>query len=53
MGEAARASARRFDPAPIARTYEALFADLADRRAGGRERGHAVWRGRLRRGILG
>jgi glycosyltransferase involved in cell wall biosynthesis len=44
MGEAARASARRFDPAPIARTYEALFADLADRRAG--------WRGRLRRVIL-
>jgi glycosyltransferase involved in cell wall biosynthesis len=53
MGEAARASARRFDPAPIARTYEALFADLAGRRAGGRVRGHAGWRGRLRRAILG
>jgi glycosyltransferase involved in cell wall biosynthesis len=52
MGEAARASARRFDPAPIARTYEALFADLADRRAGGRGRRRAVWQARVRRVIL-
>ena len=54
MGEAARASARRFDPAPIARTYEALFADLAaGRRSRRRERHRALWRGRMRRAIRG
>jgi glycosyltransferase involved in cell wall biosynthesis len=54
MGEAARASARRFDPAPIARTYEALFADLAaGRRSRRRERRRALWRGRMRRAIRG
>jgi glycosyltransferase involved in cell wall biosynthesis len=41
MGEAARVSARRFDPAPIARTYEELFTMLATAR---RRR----WRLRLR-----
>jgi glycosyltransferase involved in cell wall biosynthesis len=41
MGEAARVSARRFDPAPIARTYEELFTTLATAR---RRR----WRLRLR-----
>jgi glycosyltransferase involved in cell wall biosynthesis len=51
MGEAALASAHRFDPAPIARTYEALFADLA-----GERRAHplrARLRGRARRAIPG
>jgi glycosyltransferase involved in cell wall biosynthesis len=47
MGAAARVSARRFDPAPIAGTYEELFAALAaDRRSR-----PAGWRGRLRRAM--
>jgi glycosyltransferase involved in cell wall biosynthesis len=46
MGEAARVSARRFDPAPIARTYEELFTTLvAGRRA---RRRSALWHTRLR-----
>lgn len=54
MGEAARVSSRRFDPAPIARTYEALFADLAaGRRARRRERHRARWRARIRRAVRG
>jgi glycosyltransferase involved in cell wall biosynthesis len=52
MGEAARVSARRFDPGPIARTYEELFTDLAaGRRSRGRERHRILWRG-LRRLVM-
>jgi glycosyltransferase involved in cell wall biosynthesis len=51
MGEAARVSARRFDPAPIARRYEELFTTLvAGRRA--RRRG-ALWHTRLRPALRG
>ncbi|MGX1855308.1 glycosyltransferase family 4 protein [Streptomyces sp. NPDC055299] len=50
MGQAALAASRRFDPAPIARTYDALFAELdATRRARARQRQRALWHGRLRR----
>jgi len=50
MGQAALAASRRFAPALIARTYDALFAELdATRRARARQRQHALWRGRLRR----
>lgn len=51
MGEAARVSARRFDPAPIAHTYQELFTTLA---AGRRDRPrHAPRRGRLGSAIRG
>ncbi|TXC99468.1 glycosyltransferase family 4 protein [Streptomyces sp. ISID311] len=50
MGHAALAAARRFDPAPIAHTYDALFAALdATRRSRAWQRQQALWRGRLRR----
>lgn len=49
MAAAARVSARRFDPAPIADTYQELFAALAADRVSRR----TGWRGRLRRTIRG
>lgn len=50
MGQAALASSRRFDPAPIARSYDELFTELADSdRPGSRQRRRAVWRGRIAR----
>lgn len=43
MGEAALASARRFDPALLARTYDELFGELAaNRRSRAWERSQAV-----------
>ena len=52
MGEAARASSRRFDPGPIADTYQELFAELdATRRSRGRERRQARWRRRMGRTV--
>jgi glycosyltransferase involved in cell wall biosynthesis len=52
MGEAALLSARRFDPAPIARTYGKLFAELsATRRFRGPSHHYARWRFRLRRRV--
>ncbi|MEU2053601.1 glycosyltransferase family 4 protein [Streptomyces bungoensis] len=56
MGEAARAAARRFDPAPVARSYDDLFAELAgSRRSRAWQRGLGSARGRLGsvRGRLG
>ncbi|WP_028802582.1 glycosyltransferase family 4 protein [Streptomyces sp. 142MFCol3.1] len=50
MGEAALASARRFDPALVARTYDELFAELAaTMHSRARQRRRALWRGRARR----
>jgi glycosyltransferase involved in cell wall biosynthesis len=50
MGEAARASSRRYDPAPIARTYGEFFTELAaTRKSRTRERRLALWKSRLRR----
>jgi glycosyltransferase involved in cell wall biosynthesis len=52
MGEAARASARRFDPGPIAGTYEKLFAELeATRGSRGRQRRRARWRRQVGRAV--
>lgn len=52
MGEAARASSRRFDPGPIAGTYQELFAELdATRRSRGRQRRRARWRRRMGRTV--
>jgi glycosyltransferase involved in cell wall biosynthesis len=46
MGQAALASSRRYDPAPIALTYDDLFADLANnRRSPFWRHQRAVWRG--------
>jgi glycosyltransferase involved in cell wall biosynthesis len=48
MGQAALASSRRYDPAPIALAYDELFADLAHTRRSLFWRHHrAVWRGRI------
>ncbi|MFF7652624.1 glycosyltransferase family 4 protein [Streptomyces sp. NPDC007983] len=50
MGEAARAAARRFDPAHVARAYEELFADLAATRSSRAwQRRKARWRTRAGR----
>lgn len=50
MGQAALTAARRYDPGPIARTYDDLFTELAaSRRSRAWQRGRAAWRGRLRR----
>ncbi|MER5687280.1 glycosyltransferase family 4 protein [Streptomyces sp. NPDC002205] len=50
MGQAALATARRYDPGPIARTYDELFAELAaSRRSRAWQRRRALWRSRLRR----
>ncbi|MFJ8988924.1 glycosyltransferase family 4 protein [Streptomyces sp. NPDC102279] len=52
MGEAALASARRFDPAALSLTYDELFTGLtASRRARAWQRGRAVWRGRAGRAL--
>ncbi|MGH3381928.1 MAG: glycosyltransferase family 4 protein [Actinoallomurus sp.] len=52
MGEAARASSRRFDPGPIAGTYQELFAELdATRRSRGQQRRQARWRRRMGRAV--
>ncbi|MFD0070335.1 glycosyltransferase family 4 protein, partial [Streptomyces sp. NPDC127574] len=52
MGEAALASARRFDPAALSLTYDELFTGLAaTRRARAWQRGQAVWRGRAGRAL--
>lgn len=56
MGEAARAAAQRFDPGPVARTYDELFAELAgSRRSRAWQRALGSARGRLGgvRGRLG
>ncbi|MFJ2197422.1 glycosyltransferase family 4 protein [Streptomyces violaceusniger] len=52
MGKAARAAARRFDPAHVARAYEELFGDLAaTRSARAWQRRKARWRGRAGRAL--
>ncbi|MET7744364.1 glycosyltransferase family 4 protein [Streptomyces sp. NPDC005385] len=52
MGEAALASARRFDPATLSLTYDELFTGLAaTRRARAWQRGQVVWRGRAGRAL--
>ncbi|WHX22313.1 glycosyltransferase family 4 protein [Streptomyces malaysiensis subsp. malaysiensis] len=52
MGEAARAAAGRFDPAPVAHAYEELFGDLAaTRSARAWQRRKARWRGRAGRAL--
>ncbi|MGW3353884.1 glycosyltransferase family 4 protein [Streptomyces bungoensis] len=56
MGEAARVAARRFDPGPVARTYDELFAELAgSRRSRAWQRGLGAVRGLpgSARGVLG
>jgi glycosyltransferase involved in cell wall biosynthesis len=50
MSQAALASSRRYDPAPIALTYDDLFADLANnRRSPFWRHQRAVWRGGIAR----
>ncbi|MFF2437247.1 glycosyltransferase family 4 protein [Streptomyces sp. NPDC058107] len=50
MGQAALDTARRYDPGPIARTYDELFAELAaSRRSRARQRRRALWRSRIHR----
>ncbi|AGP59957.1 glycosyltransferase family 4 protein [Streptomyces rapamycinicus] len=52
MGEAARAAARRFDPAHVAHAYEELFGDLAaTRSARAWQRRKARWRNRAGRAL--
>ncbi|MCQ8188050.1 glycosyltransferase family 4 protein [Streptomyces rugosispiralis] len=52
MGEAARAAARRFDPAHVAHAYEELFDDLAATRSSrARQRRKARWRSRVGRAL--
>ncbi|MEU5730601.1 glycosyltransferase family 4 protein [Streptomyces antimycoticus] len=52
MGEAARAAARRFDPAHVAHAYEELFGDLAaTRSARAWQRRGARWRNRAGRAL--
>ncbi|MER5468308.1 glycosyltransferase family 4 protein [Streptomyces sp. NPDC002935] len=52
MGDAARAASRRFDPVPIAGSYDALFTDLAaTRRSRAWRRGPGRWRARLGRTV--
>ncbi|TMU92900.1 glycosyltransferase family 4 protein [Streptomyces sp. DASNCL29] len=52
MGEAARAAARRFDPAHVARGYEDLFSSLAATRSSRAwQRRKARWRGRAGRAL--
>lgn len=54
MGEAALASARRFDPAALSLTYVELFTGLAaTRRARAWQRGRAAWRARAGRALRG
>ncbi|MGW1705437.1 glycosyltransferase family 4 protein [Streptomyces sp. NPDC002206] len=48
MGDAARRASKRFDPAPIAATYDALFTELgATRRSRAWQRGRGRWRARI------
>ncbi|MBA6433773.1 glycosyltransferase family 4 protein [Streptomyces sp. GMR22] len=52
MGEAARAAARRFDPAHVAHAYEELFGDLAATRTSRAwQRRKARWRHRAGRAL--
>ncbi|AEM85790.1 glycosyltransferase family 4 protein [Streptomyces violaceusniger] len=52
MGEAARAAARRFDPAHVAHAYEELFGDLAATRSPRAwQRRKAHWRNRAGRAL--
>ncbi len=52
MGEAARAAARRFDPAHVAHVYEELFGDLAATRSSRAwQRRKARWRNRAGRAL--
>ncbi|WP_262698927.1 MULTISPECIES: glycosyltransferase family 4 protein [Streptomyces] len=52
MGEAARAAARRFDPAHVAHAYEELFGDLAATRSSRAwRRRKARWRNRAGRAL--
>ncbi|GAA0895755.1 MULTISPECIES: glycosyltransferase family 4 protein [Streptomyces violaceusniger group] len=52
MGEAARAAARRFDPAHVAHAYEELFGDLAATRSSRAwQRRKARWRNRAGRAL--
>ncbi|MGW7695668.1 glycosyltransferase family 4 protein [Streptomyces asiaticus] len=52
MGEAARAAARRFDPAHVAHAYEELFGDLAATRSSRAwQRCKARWRNRAGRAL--
>jgi glycosyltransferase involved in cell wall biosynthesis len=54
MGAAARTAAGRFDPTPVAHTYDRLFAELTEtRRARAWQRRRARWRRRLRRTLRG